>query len=164
MGFLNRSRVKSELRKAVVVTVMLRLILRPELFHYFQRFGCLGPPVREVAPERGRLFRLPAGSNPKNKSAARVKIERRNALGEIDRVVLGNQQHTRAKAQGSGRGSGDRQGDKGVGHQQIRIGDRLPGRSSGTHRRVHRNDRVLGQPQRFEPELLAAGGELPKVH
>ena len=46
--------------------------------------------------------------------------------------MFGNQQDARAKTQGLGGGGGDRKADKGVGHQQIRIGDRFAGYSSGT--------------------------------
>jgi hypothetical protein len=90
---------------------------------------------------------------PKRPPAAE-EIERRDLLGQQQRVPLGDQHDARGELDAARRPRGAGQGDERVDEVRVALRDHAVGRSLKAALRLHRDERMLGAPERFEAELL----------
>ncbi len=138
-------------------------VLAPERLHAQDVLASDGAPAAEIDPVVLRLRPVPAESDSYYHPAGRQVVQRRDLLGQEDRVVLGDEQHPRAQPDPSGRRRGGRQTHHRVEAPLVVVEVHPldePGRDVGTERQVG----VLGEEQRREPPLLDGDGDLVGRH
>lgn len=105
----------------------------------------------------GGLLDVPAEAEAEREAARGEVVEGRDLLGEVDRVVLGDQRDAGAEAEALGDRGGLAERDEGVEGAAV-LGRQLAARRVRRHA-LHRDVRVLGQIQTGETALLQLTGE-----
>src|SRR5712692_24448 len=115
-------------REVVVLPVVLRFFLGPQLLHRQDGVARLRPAVGKVSPHNFRLLLEPTRSDTKEKPAARITVEGRYLFRQQQRVALGHQTHAGSELDGRGNGRGPRQSHKRVGDDTDGSGNATVGR------------------------------------
>ena len=138
-------------REAVVPALVRALLLCPELLHRLHGLPPLGPAAVEVDAEQLPLLPQTAHSDSKQKSPARVHVQRGHLFGKSDGVAGGNDHDRGAELQRGSRGRGAGQGYERVDDVSPEPWDRV----------LHRNRQrvLLRHPDRVEPQLLRPPGK-----
>src|SRR4030095_704700 len=89
---------------------------------------------------------------------AAEEVERRDLLGQQQRVALGNQHDAGSELDRLCRSRGAGEGHERIDEMRVALGDDAVGRAREAARRAYRNERMLGAPERFETELLGLSG------
>ena len=153
MGLLHRLGIKPDRREADYLAGVACFRLAPQLAHRFDRLAQMTPAAFEIDAHDRRLFGKPSRAHSEHQPAARIHVERRNGLGGLDRIALGQQADARSEADARGRLCGDRERDERVGQMRVELGH-LVGRARVVGRVGGRHHQVLGEPERLEAGAL----------
>jgi chemotaxis protein methyltransferase CheR len=144
MRLLNRLRPCHHRIEIDELTVVLRLLLRPDFLHRLDRFAY---PLEAGGINGAVIFHfvlVPAAANAKQKPSVADQVDRGDQLGGLDRVPLLNERHPGAEFDGLRGLTGRRQHHERVHGVVILFGQITASRERRLARQ--RNMRVLGRP------------------
>ena len=161
---LHGLRIRLERRPAEVLPGERLGRLLPERAQRAHRLGRARGAVLERDAERLELLAQPADADAEDHPPVRQHVERRDLLGDVDRMALRQEQYARREAELFRHGGREGEGQKRVQERDVlRTGD-LARRAVGIHRAVpDRDDDVLDRPERFDADVLGRTRQVGEV-
>ena len=146
-------------REVVVVAVILALDFSPKRLHGKHRLLGLRPAVGEVAAHYLGLLFVPARSDAEQEPAARVHIQSRDLLGQQQRIALRHQTDARSQLHSTCNRGCPAERDERINDVRVHLWDDAVRRTGPRRTRLHRQNGMLGHPQRLETDLLGPLGK-----
>ena len=112
----------------------------------------------EVAAHDLRLLLEPARADAEEEAPAAEEVEGGHFLGEQQRVPLGDQDDPGPELDAARSPRGARERDERVDEVRVALRDHAVLRAREATGRLHRDERMLGAPERLEAELFGLPG------
>ena len=157
MRLLHRLGIGPGAVEAYIFAVVAGFLLGPECLHRLQHLPQIGPALVELDAVIVHLLHVPAGADPEQEAAAGNQVDRRDLLGEGDRIVLVDQADRGTDQDLFGDGGRGGAGGERVGHMHI-FAQQFPAAGVG-RLAFRRNMGVLGEPDGFVAPGLRRPGE-----